>query len=79
MAKIIFSVYDEFVRHIDEAVHEWGFKSRSEFFRFTALDFILHNKGMIPPKEVLEDYTKSVRQVQARRRQSMADLFCKSS
>ena len=74
MAKIIFSVYDMFARHVDEAVHEWGFQSRSEFFRFAALDFILKNKGMIPPKKVIEDYTKSVRQVQCSRRQSVTDI-----
>jgi len=74
MNKIIFNIYDEFARHVDEAIHEWGFQNRSEFFRFTALDFILRNKGMIPPKEVVEDYAKVVRQVQARRRQSVTDV-----
>jgi metal-responsive CopG/Arc/MetJ family transcriptional regulator len=74
MTKIIFSIYDEFALHVDEAIHEWGFQNRSEFFRFAALDFILRNKGTIPPKEMVEDYTKAIRQVQARRRQSFTDI-----
>lgn len=74
MARITFHVYDMFVKHIDESVHEWGFQSRSDFFRFVALDFILRNKNMIPPKDVIGDYTKAVRQVQSSRRQSVTDI-----
>jgi metal-responsive CopG/Arc/MetJ family transcriptional regulator len=74
MKRITFHVYDPFLRHIDEAVKVWGFQSRSDFFRYTALDFILKYKHMLPPKEVLEDYTKTVRQVQHTRQRSVTDI-----
>ena len=74
MTRITFNVYDMFERHIDEAVHEWGFLSRADFFRFTALDFILRYKGMIPPREVVENYAKTVSQVRSQRRASVTDI-----
>jgi metal-responsive CopG/Arc/MetJ family transcriptional regulator len=74
MARITFNVYDMFVRHIDEVVHEWGFQSRSDFFRFAALDFILRYKHMIPPKDVVDNYAKTVSQVRSSRRASVTDI-----
>lgn len=74
MARITFNVYDMFARHVDDAVHEWGFQSRSEFFRFAALDFILRNKGMIPPKDVIDNYAKTISQVRISRRASVTDI-----
>lgn len=74
MTRITFNVYDMLARHIDDAVKEWGFQSRADFFRYTALDFILRYKSLIPPQQVLEDYSKTIRQVQSSRQRSVTDI-----
>ena len=74
MPRATFHAYDILARHIDDVVHEWGFQSRSDFFRFTALDFFMINRRMIPPKKVIEDYAKTVSQVRTARRASVTDI-----
>ncbi len=74
MTRITFNVYDVFAQHIDDSVHEWGFMSRADFFRFVALDFILRHKGVVTPRDVVDNYAKKVSQVQASRRASVTDI-----
>lgn len=74
MTRITFNVYSMLAAHIDDAVKEWGFQSRADFFRYTALDFILRYKNMIPPQKALEDFAKTVRQVQFSRQRSVTDI-----
>jgi len=74
MKRITFHVYETLGHHIDEAVREWGFLSRADFFRFAALDFILRYKGMVPPKKVMEDFSKTIQDMQARRRASVTAI-----
>jgi len=40
MKRVDFRIYDELAEQVNEVVKKYGFKSQSEFFRYTAIDFI---------------------------------------
>lgn len=65
MKKVIFNIYDELADRIDEAVHQWGFKSRAEFFRYTAIDFLRRDAHTLPSDETLKEYTRGFRAIKS--------------
>ena len=64
--KILINVTDELLIKIDEAVKKWGFGSRSEFLRYTAIDFIRNNGRFMPSDDVLKKHSKAILSVKAR-------------
>jgi metal-responsive CopG/Arc/MetJ family transcriptional regulator len=45
MKKVIFDISDELSRQIKDVMRRAGFSSRSEFFRYLAINFIQQNTG----------------------------------
>lgn len=66
MQKILINVSDELLSKIDDSVKRWGFGSRSEFFRFTAIDFIRNDGRFMPADDVMKKHTKAILSVKAR-------------
>lgn len=66
MPKTIFNVSDELMKQIERVIKKWGFESRAEFFRFTAIDFIRNEARLMPADDVLKNHTKAIKSVKAR-------------
>lgn len=63
MKRVHFFIYDELDQQINEAIIRWGFNSRSEFFRYLAMDFLRGEKELKTTDEVLENHTKAIRMI----------------
>ena len=57
MNRIDFTIYDELGKLINKMVKKYGFKSRADFFRYLAIDFI---------RKENEHDTKAIRKDQGR-------------
>ncbi len=68
MQKVNFRIYDDLGHQIDNSMKKWGFNSRAEFFRYLAIDFLRKDAQTLPSEDVLKDYTKAIRSVQAYRK-----------
>lgn len=66
MQKILINVSDELISKIDDSVKKWGFGSRSEFFRFAAIDFIRNDGRLMPADDVINKHTKAILSVKYR-------------
>ncbi|MBU0577421.1 ribbon-helix-helix domain-containing protein [Patescibacteria group bacterium] len=66
MPKTIFNISEELMKQIDKTIKKWGFKSRAEFFRFAAIDFIRNDARFMPSDDILKDHTKAIKSVKAR-------------
>lgn len=67
MQKVLISVNEALLNRIDGTLDLWGFASRSEFFRYAAIDFLRHEAGVMPADDMLRDHTVAIRSVKARR------------
>jgi len=67
MERVNFSVNQNLLQRIDEAIERWGFHSRSEFFRFAAIDFLKNDNEKMPTDSDLKDHSKAIRGVKAKR------------
>jgi metal-responsive CopG/Arc/MetJ family transcriptional regulator len=65
MKTVHFSVNENLLDRIDEAIERWGFHSRSEFFRFAAIDFLKNDNEKMPTDDSLRDHSKVMRGVKA--------------
>jgi len=65
MQKVNFVIYNQLGDQIDEAIEKWGYSGRAEFFRALAIEFLQKQAHLLPPKEVIEEYTKAIRMVQS--------------
>lgn len=61
MQKINFSIYDQLGDQIDIAINKWGYSGRAEFFRSLAIEFLQKQAQLLPPEDVIRDYTKEIR------------------
>lgn len=67
MKRIDFYIYDELKEQIDQMISLFGFRSRAEFFRYTAIDFIRREGKRIPSDETLKKHTKAIQRVKSGR------------
>ncbi len=65
MQRIDFYVYDELRDQIDGMVNKYGFRSRAEFLRYAAIDFIRRESNHIPSDEALKKNTQALRAIKA--------------
>lgn len=63
MQKIIFQLPQTLVERMDEAIAKWGFLSRSEFLRFTAIDFLRKDGQLMPADIILKEHSRAIRSV----------------
>jgi metal-responsive CopG/Arc/MetJ family transcriptional regulator len=63
MKKMIFNLSDRLTGEIDKAVDRWGFATRSEFFRYLAVEFLRHDNKLIGTDEVLKEHNKEIQRV----------------
>jgi len=63
MQKVNFYIYDQLGDQIDVAIKKWGYLSRAEFFRTLAIDFLQKQASLLPPEDVIRNYTKAVERV----------------
>ena len=68
MKNYLISISDELSKEIESTMKRWGFVSKNEFFRFTAIDFIRNDARLMPSDEVLEQHTKAIKSVKARQK-----------
>lgn len=66
MKKYLISISDELSLEIEKAIKRWGFSSKTEFFRYTAIDFIRNDGRLMPSDETLKEHSKRILQVKAR-------------
>jgi metal-responsive CopG/Arc/MetJ family transcriptional regulator len=67
MQKVNFYIYDQLGDQIDAAIEKWGYLSRAEFFRTLAIDFLQKQASLLPPEDVIKNYTKAVERVRRSR------------
>ena len=63
MKKMIFNLSDRLTDEIDKAVDRWGFSTRSEFFRYLAVEFLRHDNNLIGTDAVLKEHNKEIQRV----------------
>ena len=66
MKKVLINVPEELLEKIEESMKKWGFKGKSEFFRYTAIDFIRNEGRFMPADDVLKEHSKAIRSVKSR-------------
>jgi len=67
MKLVNFKVSDQLADHIDRIIDEWGFTTKSEFFRFLLLQFIEKNQGRVPTRGNVDDFTREASLLRSRR------------
>lgn len=65
MQKLLINAPEELLIKIDESIKRWGFASRSEFFRFAAIDFIRNDGRFMPADDTLKTHAKAILSVKA--------------
>lgn len=72
MKKLLISIPEELMENIDEAIKMWGFANRTEFFRFSALEFLRQEARKMPADDVLKEHTRAIKVIKTR--QDSAEL-----
>jgi len=65
MKKLLISIPESLLENIDEAIQQWGFANRTEFFRFTALDFLRDKAQTMPSEKTLKEHTRAIKMVKS--------------
>lgn len=68
MQKVNFRIYDQLGDQIDEAIEQWGYSGRAEFFRSLAIEFLQKQAQLLPSEAVIKEYTKAIRMVHFNRK-----------
>ena len=63
MQKVNFHIHDQLGDQIDAAIKKWGYAGRAEFFRSLAIQFLQEKTALVPPEEVINDYTEALNRV----------------
>ncbi|MBU0705893.1 hypothetical protein KJ657_02495 [Patescibacteria group bacterium] len=66
MKKYLISISEELGIEIEKAIKRWGFSSKTEFFRYAAIDFIRNDGRFMPADEMLNEHNKAIIRVKAR-------------
>lgn len=66
MKKYLISIPEALACKIDEAIKDWGFANRTEFFRFAALEFLRDEDTLMPSDETLKEHTRAIKIVKNR-------------
>jgi len=65
MKKLLISIPENLLNNIDEAIKNWGFANRTEFFRFAALDFLRDKAQTMPSEKTLKEHTRAIKVVKS--------------
>jgi metal-responsive CopG/Arc/MetJ family transcriptional regulator len=65
MQRIDFNIYDELAMQVDNVIKKFGFRSRAEFFRYAAIDFIRREDERVPADKILKEHTHALRAIKS--------------
>ncbi|MFH0838197.1 MAG: hypothetical protein V1880_02945 [Patescibacteria group bacterium] len=65
MKKIVFHISAQLAAQIEEAIERWGFVNKPEFFRYSAIEFLRNDAGLMPADDTLKEHARAIRRVHA--------------